>query len=395
MSSDDAWKSGPAAGEWEAGELYPLLLEPLLVERIWGADRLGRLHGLAGEPGIGAAAGPEDATPSPRRTPIGESWLLCDDNQVRNGRWAGQRVVDVIADLGGHLLGSANVRAYGMKLALMAKFLDAAADLSIQVHPDDDYASTHESVTGHLGKAEAWYVIDAEPGAAVVWGLRRPLTEEQVRAAVADGTLGDSLNRVPVVAGDVIVNPAGTVHAVGAGLQLFEIQQSSDLTYRLYDYGRRDAAGNLRALHLDKALAVADLGRADPAAGLGAVVGREPEGHPTRVAIGWRLLVDTPQFTLESALVGAGARSVSGATLLAGSAAATAGLDCTTHASSFDLLVTVTGSLNIEPLSRDGGAAFGVVALGKGDAALLPAALGPYRLTGTGEVLRSRVGSSG
>lgn len=363
---------------------YPLLLEPILVERIWGADRLGRLHGLAGATRRPTATG----------TPIGESWLLCDDNLVRNGAFAGLRVTDVIAALGADLLGSANVAAYGTKLALMAKFLDARDDLSIQVHPDDAYALHHEAATGHLGKAEAWYVLEAEPGASVVWGFRRTMGGDDVRAAVVDGTLGDSLNRVPAAPGMVIVNPAGTVHAVGAGLQLFEIQQSSDLTYRLYDYDRRDAAGRLRELHVDKALAVADLRRADPLAGLGGALPlpgpRAGAGHGSA---GWRLLVDTPQFTLESALVGSGARSVSGATAQELDQPTRAHLDTTTDPASFDLLVAVTGRVSIEPLPRDGGAAFENVSLGVGDAALLPAVLGSYRLTGSGEALRSRVGS--
>src|SRR5690606_7643611 len=211
---------------------------------------------------------------------------------------------------GEDLLGSANLAAYGSKLALLAMFLDAAADLSIQVHPDDSYALTHEAASGHLGKADAWYVLDAAPGATVVWGFDKDMDAAEVRRAVAAGTLTASLTRVPVAPGDVIVNPAGTVHAVGAGLRLFEIQQASDLTYRLYDYARRDAAGDRRELHLDKSLAVADLGRAVPSGWLGSAIAADRAGRPTRLEAGWRLLVDTPQFTLESTLVGADAPAV-------------------------------------------------------------------------------------
>ena len=367
-----------------ARALYPLKLEPILVERIWGADRLGRLHGMEHDHSLHDGARRSAPHAGQRTTPIGESWLLCDDNVVLNGAFAGMRVTEVIAQLGGDLLGSANLSAYGTKLALMAKFLDAAADLSIQVHPDDAYALSHEAATGHLGKAEAWYVLEAEPGARVVWGFRRPMSASEVRSQVADGTLGASLNHVPVAPGDVIMNEAGTVHAVGAGLMLFEIQQSSDLTYRLYDYGRRDAAGHLRELHLDKALAVADLRQVDPGAGLGGAVADETAAPAGQADGGWRLLVTTPQFTLESVIVREAAPPVS-----------------STTAASFDLLVSVMGSVDVEPaprvegLTRHEGPVFDVVRLDRGDAALVPAALGRYRLSGSGEVLRSRVPSGG
>jgi len=337
--------------------LYPLMLEPLLKERIWGGDSLVALHRLEGR-GVERGA-----------TPFGESWLLCDDNVVSNGALRGKRVVEVVAEWGEDLLGSANLASYGTKLALMAKFLDAADDLSIQVHPDDAYAREHEAHTGHLGKSEAWYVLAAAPGAEVVWGFNRTVSADEVRTAVADGSLDELLNRVPVAPGDVIVNPAGTVHAVGAGLLLFEIQQSSDLTYRLYDYGRRDPAGNLRELHVDKALAVADLARADPAQARGTGSNHGGSTGPTPGSTAWRPLVATPQFTLH------GTR-VEGA------------LDCSTSAESFDLLVLVTGGVSL--VAGDGSEA---ITLERGDAALLPAALGQYRLAGTGEVLRSRVAS--
>lgn len=342
-------------------DVYPLLLEPLLVPRLWGADRLAAFHGL-----------PEPAAGSGARTPIGESWLLCDDNVVRNGTLAGRRVADLVARMGATLLGSANVTAYGEKLALMAKFLDTAADLSIQVHPDDDFALEHEAHTGHLGKAEAWYVLEARAGASVVWGFERGVREDEVRRLIDDGALETVLNRVPVRPGDVIVNPAGKVHAVGAGLLLFEIQQSSDLTYRLYDYGRLDSDGKERELHVDKALAVADLGRAD----LGSLSGGA--GGAGRVVDGWRLLVDCPQFTLESARLA----KTNGPTALA----------CATSDLSFDLLVLVRGDgVTVEQLDASPGSESGSVPLKVGDAALLPAALGAYALRGEGEVLRSRV----
>lgn len=324
--------------------LYPLLLEPLLVPRIWGAGRLPALHGLEARAGEGSE-------------PIGESWLLCDENVVRNGSFAGKRVFEVVRALGEDLLGAYNVGSYGLKLALMAKLLDAADDLSIQVHPDDAYALEHEAATGHLGKAEAWYVMRGAPGARVVWGFAEDVTAQQVRDAVLRGDLERLLRSVPVAPGDVVVNPAGTVHAVGAGLLLFEIQQSSDLTYRLYDYDRRDAGGETRRLHLDKALAVADLRASD----LATIAG--PEAPRDAPAAPWRRLVTTPQFTLDAlALQGADRRAPVG---------------CSTDPASFDLLVCLSGALEVTPGASQG---FQPVTLRLGDAALLPAALGAYEL---------------
>src|SRR5690606_21871550 len=389
MGNDGAVTTGDRAAGSRGAALYPMLLEPLLVERIWGADELWRRHtaATAARGAVGRSGDSSRATGGAPATPIGEIWLLCDDNVVLNGALTGKRVVEVIDDLGAGLLGSANLEAYGTKLALLAKFLDAAEDLSIQVHPDDAYALAHEAATGHLGKAEAWYVIAADEGASVVWGFRTTLSQAEVRAAVAEGTLAALLNRLPVRTGDVIGNPAGTVHAVGAGLQLFEIQQASDLTYRLYDYGRRDATGALRELHLDKALDVADLTKVDSGAGLGGVAS-ESAGDEA----GWVRLVTTPQFTLESVLLGDGSLPAGG-DRWPGRAKPGDYHDCSTSERSFDLLVCVAGTTNIEPPPRGAGAAFSTVSLTEGGAALLPAALGGYRLSGSGEVLRSRVGS--
>lgn len=139
---------------------------------------------------------------------------------------------------------------------VLTKFIDAADKLSVQVHPSDAYAQAHG---GGYGKTEMWYVVEAEPGAGILAGLRTRATEEQMRVAVADGTVESLLAFHPVRAGDVYFIPAGTVHAIGAGVTVYEIQQSSATTYRLYDYGRRDANGNLRELHLEQALSVAVL----------------------------------------------------------------------------------------------------------------------------------------
>ena len=223
--------------------LYPLLLEPYLSPRLWGGQRL---HGFLGL----------DHPVNPNSDPIGEAWQVYSENCIRNGAWAGQRLADLAQAQPTDLLGTVSLARYGAKVPLLAKFIDAAAPLSIQVHPDDSYAKRVEAASGHLGKTEAWYILEAAPDAHIIWGFKDQLSPAQLREAIAGGSLEQHVNIVPVQAGDVIYNPAGTLHAIGAGILLFEIQQSSDLTYRLYDYQRRDSQGRLRELHVDKALDV-------------------------------------------------------------------------------------------------------------------------------------------
>lgn len=138
----------------------------------------------------------------------------------------------------------------------LTKFIDAREKLSVQVHPSDSYALEQE---GQYGKTEMWYVVEAEPGAGLYMGLEREATPEEFLAAVNDGSVEELLSFKEVKSGDVFFIPSGTIHAIGAGVVIFEIQQNSTLTYRLYDYMRRDKAGNLRELHVDKAMKVSDL----------------------------------------------------------------------------------------------------------------------------------------
>ncbi|HEY7850553.1 MAG TPA: class I mannose-6-phosphate isomerase [Ktedonobacterales bacterium] len=143
---------------------------------------------------------------------------------------------------------------YGLRFPLLAKFIDAHDWLSVQAHPGDAYAATHEG--GKLGKTETWYILAAEPGAQIVYGFARATARAEVRAAIAANALEPLLRAVEAHAGDVIFVPAGTVHAIGAGVTLYELQEYSDVTYRLYDYGRLQADGQPRALHIDQALDV-------------------------------------------------------------------------------------------------------------------------------------------
>lgn len=143
------------------------------------------------------------------------------------------------------------------ELPILVKFIDARQDLSVQVHPTDEYATAHEN--GQRGKTEMWYVLDAAKGSHLIYGLNRDVSAETLRESIADGTLGSFLQKVPIQKDDVFFIEAGTIHAVGAGALIAEIQQSSNLTYRLYDYDRVDKNGKKRPLHIGKALAVANL----------------------------------------------------------------------------------------------------------------------------------------
>ena len=194
---------------------------------------------------------------------VAESWELSahKDGQsiVADGPFCGLSLNDYVAALGKDALGT-NSAKYDY-FPLLIKLIDAKGDLSVQVHPSDAYALEHE---GEYGKTEMWYVLDCDEGAALYYGFTRDITREEYESAIKEGRLTEILNRVDVKRGDVFFIPAGTVHAIGAGILICEIQQNSNTTYRVYDYNRRDKDGNLRPLHVEKALAVSDL-RKSPA----------------------------------------------------------------------------------------------------------------------------------
>lgn len=329
-------------------EPYPLVLGPHLYRRLWGGSRLAAWLGGRGDLPV---SGPEGE-------PVGEAWLLDASSVVLNGPRSGDTLGMVAASAEADLVGETAMLRYGPRVPLLAKFIDAAQDLSVQVHPDDAYALREHPGSGHLGKTEAWFLLDSARGASVLWGFRRPLTEQEVRQAVAERTLADLMHRLPVARGSVVVNPAGTVHAVGAGCFLFEIQQASDLTYRLFDYGRLAADGRPRELHLDRALAVADLSGAPP-----------PANPVTAVGDGFARLVALPEFVLDHRVVMPGETR-----------------EYRTERRSLEILVSVRGELTVS-----GGGEEATVR--EGGTVVLPAALGTYRLTGDAEVLRSAVGA--
>lgn len=215
---------------------YPLKLACLAKERIWGGDRLIREFGKESDV-----------------TPLGETWELTlradGQNTVLNGSCKGCTLEDALIRMG---CIKEPYNGKDNRFPLLVKFIDACDALSVQVHPDDAYGIAD----GDMGKTEMWYIVDAEEGAELVYGLAEGVSREDFAAAVKAGKTEDVLRRVTVKKGDVFFIPSGLVHAIGAGILIAEIQQNSDLTYRVYDYDRRDANGNLRELHVEKALDV-------------------------------------------------------------------------------------------------------------------------------------------
>lgn len=214
------------------GLLYPYILQPKLAPAIWGGSGLVQEFGKQGDPGV----------------KIGESWECWDENRVTNGPLAEQTVAQLRATLGAKLLGSIDSSRI---FPILTKIIDACDSLSVQVHPDDAYAQRVEHQPN--GKTECWYVLQAKPGAELVMGWTRDTTREEYERRVADGSLGDILRRVAIEAGDAFYIPAGTLHAIGAGIAIFETQQASDLTYRIFDWNRLGPDGKPRDLHVQKA----------------------------------------------------------------------------------------------------------------------------------------------
>jgi mannose-6-phosphate isomerase len=225
--------------------LYPFILEPKEAPAIWGGDALVRRYGKHGD----------------QTQPIGESWECWDENRVVNGPCTGATLAQLRAELGAALTGPIDPRR---TFPVLTKIIDARQALSVQVHPGDAYARRFEHQPN--GKTECWYILERAPGAELVLGWARDTTRAEYERRVADGTLAEILRHVPVEPGDAFYLPAGTLHAIGAGIQLFETQQASDLTYRIFDWNRVGADGKPRPLHVDKAGDVLDYRATNPGA---------------------------------------------------------------------------------------------------------------------------------
>jgi mannose-6-phosphate isomerase len=224
-------------------QLYPLKFRPVYQERIWGGNRM---HSLLNKP-VCENGG------------CGESWELSavegHVSVVTNGFLEGNDLQELIEIYMGDLIGERIYEQFGTEFPLLIKFLDAADDLSIQVHPNDELSKARHNA---YGKTEMWYVLHADEGAMLNSGFNQPVDREKYREYFKNGRLTDLLFFENVKAGDVFFIPAGRVHAIGKGIVLAEIQQTSDVTYRIYDYERKDKNGQLRELHTEWALDAID-----------------------------------------------------------------------------------------------------------------------------------------
>ena len=218
--------------------MYPLKFEPILKTVVWGGEKIAPYKEIETD-----------------QKHIGESWELSgvkgNESVVANGPLAGRTIASLVKDYKGELVGKHVYENTGDEFPLLIKFIDALSDLSIQVHPNDQLAAARHN--GSKGKTEMWYVVAAEPAAHLLAGLTKSITPEEYEAKVADGTITDVLARHEVHPGDVFFLPAGRIHAICGGCFIAEIQQTSDITYRIYDYGRLGLDGKPREVHTELA----------------------------------------------------------------------------------------------------------------------------------------------
>ena len=217
--------------------LYPLKFHPIYKDKIWGGEKLKTIL-------------KKDFFPLPN---CGESWEISGvkDNVsvIKNGMLSGRSLTDLIREFKEDLVGTKIYRKFMEEFPLLIKFLDANDDLSIQVHPNDRLAQIRHN---SFGKTEMWYIVEAEEGASLISGFNKPLTEEEYIKRFKNGSIEEVLNVEEVRSDDVFFIPAGRVHTIGKGLLVAEIQQTSDITYRIYDFDRKDANGNMRELHVEE-----------------------------------------------------------------------------------------------------------------------------------------------
>lgn len=223
--------------------LYPLKFKTIFMDKIWGGEKIRTILG-------------KDFSPLPN---CGETWELSgvkgNISEIANGSLKGSLLTEVIDSQAEALLGERIVGRFGREFPLLVKFIDANEDLSIQVHPGDELAKKrHDS----FGKTEMWYIMQADEGASLISGFNQELNKETYKSKFDAGKLNEILNREEAKAGDVFFLPAGRVHTIGKGLLLAEVQQTSDVTYRIYDFDRVDAQGNKRELHVEEALDAID-----------------------------------------------------------------------------------------------------------------------------------------
>lgn len=268
-------------------------LEPQYRDYVWGGNRL-----------------------RPGQSPTAEAWVIYEGDRITNGPLAGQTLGEAAQIYGAALLGEDVVSRTGLRFPLLVKLLDCAQWLSLQVHPNDQQAIELEG-PGQFGKTEAWHILEAAPGAEILWGLKPGAPEAGWKQAIRTGQIIDYTQKVPVKTGQTVFIPAGTMHALGPGLFVYEVQQVSDITYRVFDWNRPMSSG--RKLHIEQSLAVID-----PAAS------GQPIPKPPFVDGASARLVECPYFALD---------------LLT---AETTSLDLSTQGKTFHALTVIEGSVRIE-----------------------------------------------
>ncbi len=309
----------------------PLPLETQMVERVWGGQHLAK---------------------SKTSIPIGEAWVVAEHNRVSSGPHAGKTVAELTAQYPQEMLGT---HGTSKRFPLLIKLLDCADWLSVQVHPNDQQAHELEG-EGELGKTEAWHILQAGAGAQVINGIRAGTSPQELRTGILAGKVMEYIQYSPVHASDTIMVPAGTIHALGPSILLYEVQQSSDTTYRIYDWDRPQAAG--RKLHLEQSATVSR------------PVSAEVQALPAPSQEGITKLTQSPYFLLEKL----GSKIESKGKSLA--------LD--TQGQSFHILTVTQGQAKIDVLGEQ-------YQLNQFESLLIPASVGAYLLSGVFEVLRSRL----
>jgi len=261
--------------------LYPFTFQPIFKERVWGGRGIERLYGKKLPPGA----------------PIGESWEISDRpgdaSVIANGPLAGKNLRWLMENQARELLGDAKA-AGGNRFPLLCKILDARDELSLQVHPP----ATKAAELGGEPKTEMWFIADAAPGAELYVGLKHGVTRAEFEGKIRDGSVAECFHRLPVKPGDSMFLPSGRVHAIGAGLVIFEIQQNSDTTYRVFDWNRVGLDGRPRELHVAESLASIDFGDFEPPLIQSRFAGGDVKSRP---------LVTDPLFNVEALEAKAGA----------------------------------------------------------------------------------------
>lgn len=323
--------------------MEPMKMKPVFKESIWGGTRLKEKY--------------NKEIPSDKTS---ESWEIAahknGKSTVIGGRYNGYTIDMLTKEFGKNFLGDYVYAKNHDKFPLLVKFLDCNDKLSVQVHPNDEYAKVNEN--GELGKTEMWYILDAKPGAKLIYGFCRDVSREEFKKAIEQDTLGDILNYVPVKKGDCFFIKSKTLHALLDGLLVAEIQQNSDTTYRVYDHGRVDKNGKSRTLHIDKSV---DVTNTKSSAGKEKV---SAEKIQLDGGVKYRLCgceyFWTDNYELETKI------------------------DFETNKKSFEMIIIYEGEAKI--VYTDG-----ILDIKAGDSILIPAYLGKYSIEGYGGFLRSFV----